>query len=267
MESELEGKDWDLYTKARYLYLRSCELFTYDLRYSFAEGKLKREIFHRKFSLEDVNDFRVVCSSWVESVYLDLLEKILNVHGESRGKEHRSAYFSLDQKFIADACLTSDLSRGKLNFSTNLFYPISEKRQYQGKLKEIDQKIQYINEDYFDNYLKVIFGDRKENTIDKLYKIKILFENNFKELPYYDARFFLSYVLIKFLSKNIEQIDLYDCRKEEYDFFQITSIHYEEDYHFLLLEENKKSKFLEITESDKKNYLESYKTKKKSGNL
>ena len=64
LDKELKGKDWSEETKSRYLYIRSGQLFSYDQRFFYANNFLKKEILERQINLENVTNFRVVCTSW-----------------------------------------------------------------------------------------------------------------------------------------------------------------------------------------------------------
>ena len=47
-EEGLKDKNWNLEEKAKYIYHISCEYFTYDTRYYFANKNLKEELRERK---------------------------------------------------------------------------------------------------------------------------------------------------------------------------------------------------------------------------
>lgn len=71
LDDELKTKrNWDLKDKERYLYIRSCQLFSWDVRYRlFSKLSLKdrnkiEKIVLRKIDLRNVEDFRVVCTNY-----------------------------------------------------------------------------------------------------------------------------------------------------------------------------------------------------------
>ena len=60
LNKELEYKNWSLEEKARYLYIRSCELFTYDERYDFIVSNIynkmkKEELENLEIDLENLD--------------------------------------------------------------------------------------------------------------------------------------------------------------------------------------------------------------------
>ena len=78
IDSELKGMHLNDFEKVRYIYLRTCELFYFDVRYHFKEYISKRKlskIINREIDLEDVNDFRVICHTYSE--YIDIILMIL----------------------------------------------------------------------------------------------------------------------------------------------------------------------------------------------
>ena len=71
---EINGKNWNLEEKARYLYLRSCDLFVYDPRVKFCKlienGKeLFNQIQNQVIDLEHVEDKWCICSSHTVYVF------------------------------------------------------------------------------------------------------------------------------------------------------------------------------------------------------
>ena len=84
LHQELKDKNLTTEEKAYYLYIRSCQLFSFDTRYAYWEllkdGHLfKRKICNREIDLENVDDFRVVCSSYTSYVYSELLKQLLDI--------------------------------------------------------------------------------------------------------------------------------------------------------------------------------------------
>lgn len=153
IEGELKNQDWDTIEKAKYIYNRSCELFTYDSRYYYADYHLKRELKYKKIDLENVEDNRVVCSSHAREVCLPLLE-LIGIKGEVLDEEaHGKVKVKLCQEdYIMDAAGNLDFMRVKIKRSTRGFYPLLRRDEYRDstEMKRIDQKIHYIQEDYFD---------------------------------------------------------------------------------------------------------------------
>lgn len=77
LDKELKDKNWGKGTKSRYLYLRCCELFSFDSRYnyyiyldSFEDEILQKlKLRDRKINLEDVTDFRILCTNYTKELW------------------------------------------------------------------------------------------------------------------------------------------------------------------------------------------------------
>lgn len=82
LDYELKDKNWTFDEKNRYLYLRSCELFSYDPRYFFCDlfedGKIiQEEILNRKINLEELETNWIVCTSY-SKVVQELIRALFN---------------------------------------------------------------------------------------------------------------------------------------------------------------------------------------------
>ena len=282
-QDELKDKNWDSYTKARYLYLRSCELFNYDHRYYYADKDLIRDIRNREIDLSNVTDFRVICESWSKQVYLPLLEMIGiegRISGEGRG--HQFVTFSMDdRKIIADACIDSDLSRVKMKFNTYGFYP-DFKHYDRNIIQNIDCKVGYIDDNYSNiSLLKQVSSleDDFQNEVNssvlsydddfliyKLYKIKEMLESWSSLKEFSDCHFCISYLQGKFFNDHdwdmISAIDLYDPDTLDWNFIRLYPVRLTNEFiYFALMNTNDGYMFYEIPEQEaeyyKRNYMQS----------
>lgn len=83
-------KDYTLEQKKRYLYLRTCQMFSYDSRYHYCTypflgkkaEKIKKEILENRINLKEVSNFNVVCKNYSEDVYSVLLKELLDTDSE-----------------------------------------------------------------------------------------------------------------------------------------------------------------------------------------
>ena len=126
LSKELAQTDWSTLEKARYLYIRCCELFTYDPRYQYCSkisngSVLKQEILNKKIDLTKVSDDWIVCTSHINEVYIKLLEILLGIYASPKKlrptSDHVWAQFTIhDQEIKADSAIKSfsDLSRVKM---------------------------------------------------------------------------------------------------------------------------------------------------------
>lgn len=280
LQNELKDKNWDLYTKARYLYLRSCELFNYDHRYYYADKSLISDIRNRQIDLTDVSDFRVVCESWSKQVYLPLLEMIGikgRIEGEGRG--HQFVTFMMgDKKITADACMDSDLSRVKMKFSTYGFHP-DFKHYDHSVIKNIDCNVSYIDDDYSNVFLLKQVSSLEEDfqndvhssilaydddfLIYKLYKIKEMLESWSSLKEFSDCLFCISYLQNKFFDDRdltmLSTFDLYNPETFDFDFIRLYQVRLINQFiYFSLMNTDDGYMFYEIPEQEAEYYKRNY---------
>lgn len=280
VESVLDNKDFDLLTKARYLYLKSCEYFTYDHRYYYADNKLINEIINTKIDLENIIDNRVICYSWSEQVYLPLL-KLIGIEGElvDNFGGHGHVIFEIDGKKIkADACISSDLARVKFKSSTTGFY-IGSKYFGQDKIQEIDTNIGYLINEYSNTSIQRQILDFEEECtkllnsplglyddeilVSKLYKIKEILESFPNVKQFSDCLFLTSYIYNKLFSRIDEErigtINLYNSELPDWDFKYLYELNLSDDIvYFILNNTDHGYKLNQITRKEVKEYKKNY---------
>lgn len=166
LSKELQGKDWTLEEKARYLYIRICELFTYDPRYKLCNEvefgeQLRKEILEQKIDLENVKSSWIVCTSYVNELYITLLKILLNINAKDEKIKPDSIhtwteFYDGKQMIKADSALKAfpDLTRIKMKLQTQDYHPKKEEETYKDHLKEIDKTIGYIEKEYEDIHLE-----------------------------------------------------------------------------------------------------------------
>lgn len=169
LRCEIADKSWSLEEKARYIYIRSCELFSYDPRYKLClwinnGAKLEQEIYNRKIDLTNVQDFNVVCSSYSNYVISVLLSELLGIKCEVKEDiMHYHVMIYIGDKVIKINSTWSDICRIKMGLDT---------RDYElalgdnTNLEEIDKRIGYKYQN------QIIIS--KRNDLDELSKIKTI---------------------------------------------------------------------------------------------
>ena len=148
LDKELQNRShFTLSQKKRYLYLRICQMFSYDSRYHYCdllESKerkaLKEEILGKKTDLENVTDFTTVCKDYAENIYPRALLELLGIKSNSVGEGHCWVEFEeKNQTMMADAT-QGDLTRAKFKFATRRYHPVEKNKEYNNELKKIDQE-------------------------------------------------------------------------------------------------------------------------------
>lgn len=288
LNEELKN-EWELEEKIRYLYIRSCELFSYDPRYKFMGlfddwKNLESNIRYREIDLENVQDNLVICSSHAREVYSKLLREILNIKPVPRGNGHSWVEFRDGKRdMVADATESSDLARVKMKLSTYGYKPEKREFGYSDRLKEIDIKIGYINSEYENDLLQRQKSEIEQefnieqNYINKLdeyiiynlYTIKEIFEKYNSFSSFSDAEFCISYLIRIFLEKCIRLnrdilnlIPLFQINDNgKWTFKNIYAIKLENDTIYFILEQNNNEfNFYEITEIEAINYTKKFKS-------
>ncbi len=172
LSSELAHQDWTIEEKSRYLYLRCCELFTYDPRFKYSillkNNDLKQEILNKKFDLEHISDDWVVCTSHINEIYIKLLKILLGIDAYPEKLNNQSIhvwaeFYIKDKKMKADSALKlfSDLSRVKMKLQTKEYMELPYHLNFFNQLKQMDLKIQYIHKSYEEDNIMLL----KQNMI------------------------------------------------------------------------------------------------------
>lgn len=282
VQSDLACNDWDLYTKARYLYLKSCEYFTYDHRYYYSSDDivLSRELFSKKINLEKVHDNRVICSTWATQVYIPLLD-LIGVDGKLFGAEtgHQYVKFLIDGiEMKADACGNSDLARIKFGNSTSGFHPNTQHYDNE-KIMMMDREIGYLKDEYFKSFIdreiigledefkqSIRFSNLSYNDeylIYKFYKMKEMLETFPKLKDFSDCQHFITYVSNKLCDNydesKVKRLDLYNPDSSDWNFSRLYQLELSSDImYFILTNPGNGYHFYQITNNDVENYKASY---------
>ena len=83
IDSELRNMHLSDFERVRYIYLRTCELFYFDMRYYFNKYISKRvlsKITKKEIDLTNVDDFRVICHTYSEYVLKKLINEFTNIY-------------------------------------------------------------------------------------------------------------------------------------------------------------------------------------------
>jgi len=75
IKKELDEKssNWKILDKLNYVYLRSLQLLSHDSRWNYSDNQqLKNELFDKEVNIFNLDDNRVICSSW-SKIYSDLV--------------------------------------------------------------------------------------------------------------------------------------------------------------------------------------------------
>lgn len=264
-------KNWTIEEKIRYIYLKTCFLFSYDERYLFYkqindEENLKR-IKNKHIDLTNLQEEnRVICTTYAKEIISKLITELLNIKVELHGNSHNYIIINNSpQRIKADATISSDLARVKINLNTKGYREIHTSSNFEAKLKEMDKNIQYISKEYFNYYLNKVEQSKLfassnflEFQLDKLKLIENIFQTyNLKN--YTDASFAISY-LSKKLTIHLQEFLLLQISNQEnninkWNFLNIYQLTDKKDtIYYILDKQNKYYTFNEIPEENAKYY-------------
>ena len=194
LDDELKDKHINDLEKARYIYMRCCEIFHFDSRYwytdVFDDIELHNEILNKKFDIENIDDEAVICFSYATHILKALIDRLTNLHC-SVVPEGSHAYVLLDYKcneWKLDATL-GDLSRVKLELPTQGF--VCKKTSLTKELDDIDLSLGF-NKKTDDYYTNLITGN---NFTENIISIGEILSNTKAKYHYDDAWFFFTEVL------------------------------------------------------------------------
>jgi len=272
LNKEINNTDWTLEDKAFYLFLRSCQLFTYDPRYNFylnvfRDKSMLNKIENHIVDLENVDNNFVVCYSH-SKVFSGLLYNLLELDTKEKGKGHSWVEFNDGIRDIeADSTIYSDLSRVKMGLNTYGYLPIHKEYGFEDKLKNIAIKVNYIDKEYnnglimnkvnnlYDEFLNYIVPNESstfEYNMYKLYSIKEMFDSFDKLSGFSDKEFCIRYLLNK-LSLNESKISLFDNSDiNNWKFINIYLFDFIDEKIYFILDDKY---FYQICEYDALNYI------------
>lgn len=272
LNKETSDNNLTLEEKAFYLYLRSCELFSYDPRYNFYKNVFEDKYMINKIendfvNLENVNNNFVVCYSH-SRIFAQLLNELLNINTKEKGKGHSWVEFNDGVREIeADSTIYSDIARVKMKLNTHGYLPIHKEYGFDDKLKHIATKVNYIDKDYnnsliegkvnnlydeFLNYTSPNEPSTFEYNMYKLYAVKEMFDGFDKLTSFSDKEFCITYLLNKF-SLNADVISLFDNSDiNNWKFINIYVFDLIDEKVYFILDDNY---FYQICEYDALSYI------------
>lgn len=285
LDNELKNSNWSLDEKKRHLYIRSCQLLTYDTRHYFVKEAINwstirnapfllKTIENNEIDLENMSDNRVYCLSWAKA-YKKMQKELLNEESEvvsSILEDH----FWLVFGHKADATDDSDLTRAKMKLCTYGYELSTSKDKFiydpltPQKLKKMDRNINYIKDNYTNftpviNYLQNEFKNLHLTFQESLvWWIGHLQDEFFEFQPilkdFEDASVCISYLFKYFLPKDIkakyECITLFDDSTDDWEFIDIYRIDGGEDtFYYALLPGENGYVFVEIPYLDVIDYV------------
>lgn len=261
LNNELKGKNWTTDEKAFYIYLRSCQLFSYDPRFQFCDliqngDRLKYDIYNRTIDLENVKDNLVVCTTHTREVLIELLRRLLTIDTKYHGKDHAWASFYDSKRLIrADSTISGDITRVKMGLKPNGYKTTTRDYNFSSYLKEMAKKVEYIEDEYTGYFIEQKQKKFKDKSIiDRLYGIKYIFKE-FNFTNFSEASNCISYLCHKVLGSDnykMHTIPLFQYDGDDsWTFYNIYSIKLEQEtFYFILEKVGEEFYFYEVSAQD-----------------
>ena len=229
--------------KARYIYLRCCEIFSFDSRVYFTDlfddSQLRNKILRKRFNVENINEYLVVYHSFSRYILKPLIEYFTNLKCSVVKDRTGHSYLIVEylgKEWILDAT-NKDLARVKLSLPTEGFTSCVEKMDL--LIPEIDTNLGFTTKS-IDDYKNLITGNGSTEMVrtEMVKSIGTILKNSNAKYYYSDASFLLEDVLgiSNFSSNNDTYVDSnYNFRRlidvpNEYSFFELSKEENEKEY-------------------------------------
>lgn len=230
LDKELSTRHLNDFEKVRYIYLKTCGLFSFDSRYSFtglfSDDRLRLEIINKHIDITNVSDFSVVCHSYSRDVLFRTIRELTTASVKYTNAGGHS-YVLYEEKpgviWEMDATL-EDLQRVKIGAETTGFdIPFKPFRE---RLLEIDRELGYTYRTEQD-YLSHTDMSSTENVFRS---ISALLENSDCRREFSDAVFFVKWLLYGINSQFSDTTYV----SEDYDFIKLLVPRDNNDFYCLL---------------------------------
>ena len=162
IKEKINDKQYTTEELIRFIYLYTCKKYSFDPRFEIALKGHKKELLESLFDYhpnikKDENNKDIICLSYCNNILGPLIEKItkakVSYYGSGFGHRYITVPF-FNEEIILDAT-ENDLARVKMNMSTKGFgpEPFNYNKEFEEKLRNVDYKISYIEDHYYDETL------------------------------------------------------------------------------------------------------------------
>lgn len=218
--SFIENSNFDDFTIIRYIYLYVCNLFTYDVRFHYADYNFKKEIYNKKVDIKNVEDYEIVCYTCAH-VLVDLLS-LFGIEAEiirDADYEFQHAYVIVkhkDKVLKLDPTKKHDTTRVKMQSPTLDFQTLIDDPIFYDQLVEADSQIYekmqnkkdhevFYNSETINQLIEVIYDNAKKRGIskaqlffEKIHAIEGLINTRTDFSRYDDFDYYFGYLIKKF---------------------------------------------------------------------
>lgn len=193
LNSEMSAKHLTEFEKVRYIYLRTCEMFSFDSKWHFADlfddYELLNFIAGRKFDIRDIDDTLVVCYSYSRYILQPLIREFTSIDTRLQLGKHCYVKASINDVNVNLDATMGDLAAVKVGIQTKGFD--TPEMNYKDLLLNMDSELgyKYVDRKQILNSLEGL------NSIEKMHNINNLLNNSKSKYHYSDAHFFLVWLI------------------------------------------------------------------------
>ncbi len=262
----------DKYEIAYYIYIRTGQLFDFDPYWTYGTEEEEEQVVAKRIDIEQVTDFKIVCSSW-SYMYVDLLKEF-DILARVIGGVHYSVVFWINkEEFIADLTKNcgDDILAIKFGLPIQNFTDLTDRKEQN---KNLEKKFKYNKgietEDILEQLREelIIKSASPEDYRNRVYKIiEIIMNFRRENIGYMSGTNYIRY-LYYFFSQNSDNIPclipftpFYDQEKQIY--FAVYTLEMESKIHYLVYQENEHGyyEFHEASKREIQNYVSMYSSK------
>ena len=250
LNSEMSLKHLTEFEKVRYIYLRTCEIFSFDSKWHFADlfddYELLNFIAGRKFDVRDIDDTLVVCYSYSRYILQTLIREFTSIDTRLQLGKHCYVKASINDVNVNLDATMGDLAAVKVGIQTMGFD--TPEMNYKELLKDIDTELGYT---YLDRK-KILKTFEGLSSNEKMNKINELLKESKSKYHYSDAHFFLVWLISSLNIRGETYVNM------DYQFHHLINLPLEETYFDMRKEDEEYS----IKKIEKDEYQELVRTLK-----
>lgn len=253
LNEEIENKHLNTDEKIRYIYLRLCQIFSFDTRWYYAyflSGyKTYLEIKNKKFNVKNIQEYEVICHTIVPYIMEPLYKELLGIDLEVFSTDsHTYAVTNFDgEEYRLDLTGENDFTYVKMGLMTKGFKPLCYAHEREQVLYDMDKSLGF-NLLSLKEYKDKLNINPNITLFEKKIAIANLLENSVCKYHYSDARNFLNKI-DDIIEVSKEQDDA-TFVSDAYDFYHLYHLNSEDKY----LELSKSEDEYKLKEIDEERY-------------
>lgn len=194
LDAELKNKHLNDFEKIRYIYLRTCELFSFDGKYYFPKNineEKYQEMLNRNIDITTLTDFLVVCHSYSREILFKLIRELTTATVTLHDSAHSYVLYEEKPGYTWKLDAThGDFPRVKLRVKPTGFH--TPKSNGDERLAETDSLLRFVYKSKKDYLSKL----NLESTELLFQSINLLLLNSECKYQYSDALYFIKWLLL-----------------------------------------------------------------------